>query len=51
MAPILSEAEKADPQLRIVFKEFSILGPGSEFAARAALALQRQERYEAIHHA
>ena len=51
MAPLLIEAEKADPQLRIVFKEFPILGPGSEFAARAALAAQRQGRYEAFHHA
>ena len=50
-APILSEAEKADPQLRIVFKELPILGPGSEFVERAALASQRQERYEAFHHA
>lgn len=51
MAPLLIEAEKVDPQLRIVFKEFPILGPGSEFAARAALAAQRQGRYEAFHHA
>lgn len=51
MAPVLIDAEKADPQLRIVFKEFPILGPGSEFAARAALAAQRQGRYEAFHHA
>jgi protein-disulfide isomerase len=51
MAPVLIDAEKADPQLRIVFKEFPILGPGSEFAARAALAAQRQMRYEAFHHA
>jgi protein-disulfide isomerase len=51
MAPLLIDAEKADPQLRIVFKEFPILGPGSEFAARAALASRRQMRYEAFHHA
>ncbi|HET6159295.1 MAG TPA: DsbA family protein [Dongiaceae bacterium] len=51
MAPVLTDAEKADPQLRIVFKEFPILGPASEFAARAALAAQRQMRYEAFHHA
>jgi protein-disulfide isomerase len=51
MAPVLIEAEKTDPQLRIVFKEFPILGPGSEFAARAALAAQRQGKYEAFHHA
>ena len=51
MAPVLIEAENADPQLRIAFKEFPILGPGSEFAARAALASQRQGRYEEFHHA
>lgn len=51
MAPILMEAEAADPQLRIVFKEFPILGPSSEFAAKVALASQRQGKYEAFHHA
>ena len=51
MAPVLIDAESADPKLRIVFKEFPILGPNSEFAARAALAAQRQNRYVAFHHA
>ena len=51
MAPVLLDAETADPQLRIVFKEFPILGPGSEVAAKAALASHRQMRYEAFHHA
>jgi protein-disulfide isomerase len=51
MAPLLIDAEAADPQLRIVFKEFPILGPNSEFAARAALAAHRQGRYVAFHHA
>jgi len=51
MAPVLIDAESADPRLRIVFKEFPILGPNSEFAARAALAAQRQNRYVAFHHA
>jgi len=51
VAPVLAEAEAADPQLRIVYKEFPILGPNSVFAAKAALAAQRQERYIAFHHA
>lgn len=51
MAPLLIEAEAADSQLRIVFKEFPILGPNSEFAAKAALAAHRQGRYVEFHHA
>jgi len=51
MAPVIVEAERADPQLRIVYKEFPILGPDSVFAAQAALAAHRQERYVAFHQA
>jgi protein-disulfide isomerase len=51
MAPLLIEAEAADPDLRIVFKEFPILGPNSEFAAKAALAAHGQGRYVDFHHA
>ena len=50
-APLLDEAEAADSGLRLVFKEFPILGPGSDFAARAALASQKQGKYEAFHDA
>ena len=49
--PILTELEAGDPGLRIVFKEFPILGPGSEFAARAALASRKQNKYLAFHKA
>lgn len=49
--PILVEAVKADKGLRIVYKEWPILGPGSEFAARAALASHAQGKYEAFHQA
>jgi protein-disulfide isomerase len=35
--------------LRIVYKEFPILGPGSTFAAKAALAVHRQGKYVAFH--
>jgi len=51
MAPLVTQAEAADPQLRIVYKEFPILGPGSVFAAKAALAAVKQGKYEAFHRA
>lgn len=38
-----------DPDLRVVFKEFPILSPESEIAARAALAADRQGKYSAFH--
>jgi len=51
VAPTVAELEEADPGLRIVYKEFPILGPGSEFAARAALAARRQGQYARFHQA
>ncbi len=50
-APILQEAQRGDPQLRLVYKEFPILGPNSEFAARAALASIKQGKYVPFHEA
>ena len=40
---------EADPNVRVVFREWPILGEGSYFAARAALAAERQGRYEDMH--
>lgn len=37
--------------LRLVVKEFPVLGPGSEIAARAALAARRQGKYDELHRA
>jgi protein-disulfide isomerase len=51
VAPTLVELRGADPGLRLVYKEFPILGPGSEAAARAALAAERQGKYQALHDA
>src|SRR6516165_11096043 len=51
MVPLLTQAEAADPWLRIVYKEFPILGPGSEFAAKAALAANKQGKYVTFHRA
>jgi protein-disulfide isomerase len=50
-APHIQQAVKDDPNLKLVFKEWPILGPGSEFAAKAALASQVQGKYEAFHKA
>ena len=51
VAPTVTELEEADPDLRLVYKEFPILGPGSEFAARAALAARKQGKYVPFHNA
>ncbi|CAN7725605.1 DsbA family protein [Mesorhizobium sp. LjNodule214] len=51
VAPIMAQAVTDDPQLRIVYKEFPILGPDSVFAAKAALAAERQGKYAAFHKA
>jgi protein-disulfide isomerase len=51
VAPTMVQLERADPDLRLVYKEFPILGPGSEFAARAALAARKQGKYVAFHNA
>lgn len=42
---------KVDPKIRVVFKEFPILGPESVVAAKIALAAHRQGKYEAVHNA
>lgn len=51
VASVMNDAEAADPQLRIVYKEFPILGANSVYAAKAALAAHRQGRYAAFHKA
>lgn len=51
MAPILDAIIKANPDVRIVFKEFPIRGPISDFASRAALAANKQGKYYQFSHA
>lgn len=51
MLPIVRQLMENDPGLRIVFKEWPILGPGSEFAAKAALAANMQGKYLPFHEA
>jgi protein-disulfide isomerase len=50
-APLIAQLETADPQLRVVYKQFPVLGPGSVFAAKAALAAHRQEKFIDFHRA
>ncbi len=40
-----------DSDVRVVYREWPILGEGSVFAARAALAAHKQDRYEEFHFA
>lgn len=42
---------KADDKLKVVFKEFPIFGEHSEYAARAALAAAKQNKYWELHQA
>jgi protein-disulfide isomerase len=51
VAPTVVELGESDPDLRVVYKEFPILGPESEFAARAALAARKQGKYVPFHNA
>ena len=50
LKPVMDLLE-SDKQLRIVWKEFPILGPVSRFAARASMASEKQGRYLEFHEA
>ena len=47
----LAELLKNDSNIRLVYKEFPILGPESVVAAKIALAAQRQGKYAEVHEA
>jgi len=47
--PTLETLLKEDGKLRIVYKEFPILGPASVYASRVALAAHHQHKYAAFH--
>lgn len=50
-APAVTELQKIDPRVRVVYKDFPILGELSELAAKAALASQAQGKHQAFHEA
>ena len=51
VADMVRETVEADGNVRLVMKEFPILGSESLYAARAALAAARQDGYEDFHFA
>jgi protein-disulfide isomerase len=51
MAPTLQAIIKANPDVRIIYKELPIRGELSMLASRAALAVNRQGKYAAFNHA
>jgi len=51
VANLALETAKADGNVRVVYKEYPILGPDSELAARAAIAAAMQGRYAEFHKA
>ena len=51
MAPVIDSMIKSNPDVRLVLKEFPIRGPMSQFAARAALAANKQGKYYELHNA
>ena len=48
MEPTIQALIKEDGKLRVVYKEFPILGPVSVFASRVAIASRKQGKYEAF---
>jgi len=49
--PALEALVKEDPKIRVVYKEFPVLGAESVFASRMALAAAKQDKYFAFHNA
>ena len=49
--PALESLIGEDRQLRVVYKEYPVLGPESTIAAEAALAARKQGKYEPLHRA
>ena len=50
-APEVKAVLEANKDVRIIYREFPILGPGSEIAARASLAARNQGKYQQFHEA
>ncbi|WP_426266622.1 DsbA family protein [Sphingomonas sp. LHG3443-2] len=49
--PVIARLVKEDPKLKVVYREFPILGPESEVAARMALGASQSGRFMAFHDA
>jgi protein-disulfide isomerase len=51
VAGAVTQLQKEDPRVRVVYKDFPILGEASELAAKAALASKAQGKHQAFHEA
>lgn len=51
MIDVIDQLIKNNPQLRVVYKELSIHGEISDFAAAAILVANKQGKFVALHHA
>lgn len=49
IAPAINQLTKENPQVRVVYKELPIFGDSSVFAAQAALAAEKQNKYLPFH--
>ena len=50
-AGAVTQIQKDDPRVRVIYKDFPILGEPSELAAKAALAANLQGKHQAFHEA
>lgn len=51
VAGAVTQLQKDNPRVRVVYKDFPILGESSELAAKAALASRAQGKHQAFHEA
>jgi protein-disulfide isomerase len=51
VASAVTQLQKEEPGVRVVYKDFPILGEASVFGARAALAAWKQGKHQAFHEA
>ncbi|MBS0359062.1 MAG: DsbA family protein [Proteobacteria bacterium] len=51
MSPIVAKLTDKDGNLKVVMKQLPIFGENSEFAAKAALAAEKQGKFKAFHEA
>jgi len=49
MLPVVADLLRADPKIRLIYKDIPILGPASVLGAKAVLAAQQQGGYQKLH--
>ena len=49
MLPVVADLLRADPKIKLIYKDIPILGPASVLGAKAVLAARRQGGYQKLH--